>query len=63
LFWSLTWCLAGARFREPGRAQLDLWWRTTVGFCKIDEKWMVTHEHNSVPFAVESGKSSLGFKA
>lgn len=43
-------------------AQLDMWWRTTVCFRKIDEKWMVTHEHNSVPFDVESGKASLDFK-
>ncbi len=39
--------------------QLDMWWRTTVCFRKIDGKWMVTHEHNSVPFDVESGKASL----
>lgn len=42
--------------------QLDMWWRTTICFRKIDEKWMVTHEHNSVPFDVESGKASLDFK-
>jgi uncharacterized protein (TIGR02246 family) len=42
--------------------QLDMWWRTTVCFRKIDEKWMVTHEHNSVPFDVESGKASLNLK-
>jgi ketosteroid isomerase-like protein len=39
-----------------------MWWRTTVCFRKIDEKWMVTHEHNSVPFDVGSGKASLDFK-
>jgi ketosteroid isomerase-like protein len=42
--------------------QLDMWWRTTVCFCKTDGKWMVTHEHNSVPFNVESGKASLDLK-
>jgi ketosteroid isomerase-like protein len=42
--------------------QLDLWWRTTVCFCKIDEKWTVTHEHNSASFDVESGKATLDFK-
>jgi uncharacterized protein (TIGR02246 family) len=42
--------------------QLDMWWRTTVCFRKIDGKWMVTHEHNSVPFDVESGKASLNLK-
>ena len=42
--------------------QLDMWWRTTLCFSKIDEKWMVIHEHNSVPFDVESGKAVLDFK-
>ena len=42
--------------------QLDMWWRTTICFRKIYEKWMVTHEHNSVPFDVESGKATLDFK-
>ena len=42
--------------------QLDMWWRTTLCFSKIDEKWLVTHEHNSVPFDVASGKASLDFK-
>lgn len=42
--------------------QLDMWWRTTFCFGKIDGKWMVTHEHNSVPFDVESGKASLDLK-
>ena len=41
---------------------LDMWWRTTVCFRKVDGKWMITHEHNSVPFDVESGKASLDLK-
>jgi ketosteroid isomerase-like protein len=39
-----------------------MWWRTTVCFRKIDEKWMVTREHNSVPFDPKSGKASLDLK-
>jgi uncharacterized protein (TIGR02246 family) len=42
-----------------GGGQLDMWWRTTVCFRKIDDQWTVVHEHNSVPFEVESGKASL----
>jgi ketosteroid isomerase-like protein len=41
---------------------LDMWWRTTLCFRKIDGKWMLTHEHNSVPFDVDSGKASLNLK-
>ena len=47
---------------KAGGGQLDMWWRTTVCFRKIDGTWMVTHEHNSVPFDPESGKASLDLK-
>lgn len=33
--------------------QTDLWMRATVGFCKMDGKWAITHEHYSVPFSME----------
>lgn len=42
--------------------KLDMWWRATVCLRKIDGTWMITHEHNSVPFDVETGKASLGLK-
>lgn len=42
--------------------QLDMWWRTTIGFRKLDGKWIATHEHNSVPFDVKNGKASLDLK-
>jgi ketosteroid isomerase-like protein len=43
-------------------AQLDMWWRSTVCYRKIDGKWIVTHEHNSVPFDAGSGKAALDLK-
>jgi uncharacterized protein (TIGR02246 family) len=42
--------------------KLEMWWRTTLCFRKLDGKWMVTHEHNSVPFDAESGKASLDLR-
>lgn len=39
--------------------KLDMWWRATLCFRKMNERWMVTHAHNSVPFNVKSGKASL----
>jgi ketosteroid isomerase-like protein len=47
--------------RTDGK-KLDMWWRSTVCYRKIDGKWMVTHEHSSVPFDVESGRASLDLK-
>lgn len=42
--------------------KLDMWWRATLCFRKIDGKWMVTHGHSSVPFDMESGLASLDLK-
>jgi ketosteroid isomerase-like protein len=41
---------------------LDMWWRVTVGLRRIDGKWLVTHEHASVPFDVVTGQASLGLQ-
>jgi ketosteroid isomerase-like protein len=38
---------------------LDMWWRATVCYRKLDGRWQITHEHNSVPFNVNDGKASL----
>ena len=37
----------------------DVWVRSTVGYRKIDGKWLVTHEHASVPFDMTTLKASL----
>ncbi|SFH50009.1 Ketosteroid isomerase homolog [Nitrosospira sp. Nsp14] len=33
--------------------ETDVWMRATIGFRKINGKWIVTHEHFSVPFDME----------
>jgi uncharacterized protein (TIGR02246 family) len=35
----------------------ETWVRVTVGFRKIDGTWMVTHEHVSVPFDMQTSKA------
>jgi uncharacterized protein (TIGR02246 family) len=42
--------------------KIDMWWRATVCFRKIDGDWMVTHEHSSEPFDMKSGRASLDLK-
>lgn len=39
--------------------KIDMWVRATVCYRELDGKWMITHEHESVPFDVNSGKASL----
>jgi uncharacterized protein (TIGR02246 family) len=36
----------------------DVWVRATVGYRKLDGAWMVTHEHVSVPFYMDTGKAA-----
>lgn len=43
-------------------AKVDMWVRATVCYRKINGTWMVTHEHQSVPFDPKSGKASLDLK-
>lgn len=39
--------------------QIATWLRATVCYRKMDGKWMVMHEHVSVPFDPESGRASV----
>ena len=41
----------------------SLWYRTTVGLRKIDGRWRITHEHESVPFEMDgSFRASIDLK-
>jgi hypothetical protein len=43
--------------------KVDLWFRETLGFRKIDGKWTITHEHSSVPFYMDgSFKAAVDLK-
>jgi uncharacterized protein (TIGR02246 family) len=41
---------------------IDMWWRATVCYRKMDDKWMITHEHNSAAFDGETGRAALDLK-
>ena len=47
---------------KKGGGEIDMWIRATLCFGKVDGKWMVTHEHLSVPFDPQSGQASLDLK-
>lgn len=42
--------------------EIVMWWRATVCYRKIDSRWLVTHEHSSVPFDAASGRASLALE-
>ncbi|WP_433086514.1 nuclear transport factor 2 family protein [Dactylosporangium sp. CA-052675] len=39
----------------------SLWFRVTLGLRRIDGRWLVTHEHESVPFEMDGSlRASVG---
>ena len=41
----------------------SLWFRSTLGLRRIDGRWLITHEHESVPFEMDgSFKASLDLR-
>ncbi|WPU95023.1 nuclear transport factor 2 family protein [Mucilaginibacter sabulilitoris] len=49
-----------AKTKDGGN--LNMWWRETLGWQKINGEWLVTHAHSSVPFDAVSGKGAIGLK-
>jgi ketosteroid isomerase-like protein len=54
--------LAHVHANKADGSELDMWWRTTLCLRKQNGDWMITHEHNSVPFNMETGHASLELK-
>ena len=41
--------------------RFSLWFRVTLGLRRIDGRWLVTHEHESVPFEMDGSlRASVG---
>jgi len=55
-------CLNHVSATTTAGGKLDMWWRETACYRKLEGKWLITHQHSSVPFDVESGKASLDLR-
>jgi PhnB protein len=42
--------------------KIDMFWRATQGFQRIDGAWRVVHEHGSLPFDMKTGKVPFSLK-
>jgi ketosteroid isomerase-like protein len=42
--------------------KIDYWERLTFCFRKIDGKWLLTHEHVSLPVDLKNGKAAMDLK-
>ncbi len=59
----LAFCYGLSHFSLTGGKQnVDTWMRWTAGFKKINDKWLVTHEHTSYPTDMQSGKALMNLK-
>lgn len=48
---------------KVGGRRNDLWYRHTTGLRRLDGKWKIIHEHESVPFLMDgSGLAALDLK-
>jgi uncharacterized protein (TIGR02246 family) len=47
------------RGTSNGGAEIDMWFRETIGYRKVHGHWKVVHQHSSVPFDMASGKPLL----
>ena len=47
--------LTGARVDDE---DTDLWFRETMCFRRMDEKWLITHIHESVPMRMDGSNSA-----
>jgi uncharacterized protein (TIGR02246 family) len=48
--------------KQKTGATVDMWFRTTLGFRRTRDRWLIVHEHSSAPFDPASGQASLGLK-
>ena len=48
--------------KRKGGQPIDMWWRATVCFHRIGGRWLIVHEHSSVPFDGSSGNARLDLK-
>lgn len=59
-FWSGLVNMTGTK---TDGTEVDLWFRQTLGLVRRDGRWLVAHQHASVPFAMDgSGKALLDLK-
>lgn len=47
---------------QTGGNQVDMWVRITLCFRRTEGKWAITHEHQSVPFDMQTFQAQLDLK-
>ena len=47
------------RGKLAGGPEVDMWFRETVGYRKIEGRWKVVHQHSSVPIDKKDGRARV----
>ena len=59
---AFLYCIERVSGTLKGGQKSDIWLRATSGLRKIKGKWLIVHDHISVPADFESGKAALDLK-
>jgi ketosteroid isomerase-like protein len=63
---AVAFCTAMTRLTATPKGMTEsftLWYRSTLGLRRIDGRWRIVHEHESVPFEMDgSFQASLGLQ-
>jgi uncharacterized protein (TIGR02246 family) len=54
--------LAHVAGTQTNGTPMEMWLRLSLAFRKVGGRWLVTHEHTSVPFDPQSGRAAADLK-
>ena len=52
-------CISRVRGTLKTQVEVDMWFRTTLGFQKQDNQWQIVHDHSSDPFDPNTGLATM----
>lgn len=55
-------CLEHLTGNRTDGTTTDVWYRETLGLRKIDGEWKIAHQHQSVPYYMDSSKAATDLK-
>ena len=59
---AFSYCFLRLKATMVNEHKIDYWERLTCCFQKIEDKWLIVHEHVSLPADLKSGKAIMDLK-
>jgi uncharacterized protein (TIGR02246 family) len=54
--------LAHTAATQTNGKRMEMWFRVSLAFRNVDGRWLVTHEHSSVPFEPQSMRAAVDLR-